>query len=101
MKGARPTPSWAVEALEPMVLVTLALAGPRAAALLAGLLTPLEAAASTLRVTVDGRATSELHARWLRAFRSARGQAPGVAVIPGRLGALVRTRLAFGRPVLE
>ena len=94
----RAPPHWAAGALEPLVLVSAALAGPRAPALLDGLVAPLDGEARGLLEVSDAQATPEQHARWLRVFR--RGPAPAASDIPGRLGALVRMRLADGGPVL-
>jgi len=100
MRRRRPTPCWAVDAIEPMVLVTFAQAGPRASAMLSGLLSPLGETAGTLLATLRCQTAPELHARWMRAFRPAVRHAPPTADVPGRLGALVCARLTGRGPVL-
>jgi hypothetical protein len=100
MRRGRTPPGWALESLEALVLVSGALAGPRARALLEGLLAPLAAAAGTRLAALERQGTAEHHARWIRVFRPSPGDVDAAADIPGRVGNLVRTRLAGGGPVL-
>jgi len=93
-------PRWALEALEPLVLISAARVGPRARVLLDGLLAPLATAAGTQLAELEGEDTPALHARWAHAFRPERGRDRGAEDVPGRLGDLVRARLAGQVPVL-
>jgi hypothetical protein len=94
MRTARPPPHWALEGLEPLVLVSGALAGPRTQSLLDGLLAPLAAEAGARLAALERRDTAEQHACWTQVFQPEPGDRNAAADIPGRVGSLVRTRLA-------
>jgi hypothetical protein len=100
MRRARTPPRWALEGLEPLVLVSGALAGPRTRALLDGLLPPLAAAAGAQLVALERRDTAEQHGCWIQVFRPEPGDGSAAADIPEPFGSLVRTRLAGRGPVL-
>jgi hypothetical protein len=100
MKRTRELPRWAAEALEPLVLVCTALAGPRAAALLGGLVAPIDTEAVELLETSERRPTPERHAGWVRAFQPPPGPLPASSDVPGRLGELLQARLVERGPVL-
>ena len=100
MRRARTPPRWALESLEPLVLVSGALAGSRARALLDGLLAPLAAAAGVRLAALECRDTAGQHGHWIQVFRPEPGEGNAAADIPGRLGSLVRTRLAGRGPLL-
>lgn len=100
MKRGRTVSRWALDALEPLVLVSSVLTGPDAVALLEGLAGPLIAEARSLLEASRRCSTSEQHARCLRAFRPPRRHLRARLVLPGRVGELLRVRLAGGAPVL-
>ena len=95
------SPRCALEALEPLVLVSGALAGPRARTVLDGLFAPLAAAAVARLAELDRRDTSEKHARWMQVFGPVRGRGRTADDIPGSVGRLTRARLAGHAPQLE
>jgi hypothetical protein len=100
MKRGRTAPRWALDALESLVLLSSALTGADTVALLEGLAGPLIAEARRLLEASSRCSAAEQHAHCLRALRPPRRQLRARLVLPGRVGDLLRVRLAGGAPVL-
>ncbi|HVP62834.1 MAG TPA: hypothetical protein VMT11_19925 [Myxococcaceae bacterium] len=84
--------------LEPLVQVVVALAGERAAGLLAGLADPLRRRALGLQRALGSRGRAERHAALALAFAPGPLAPAAAEDIPGALGARVRAACAPSTP---